>query len=151
MAERRRGGGLEWTTTRRGGRRGAAVDAMTREERERRGRRRPDSGGGEASARGKGEYRVVVSWVARLPNDGAIWPEDKFQVVGRSGEKRRIPGGLRAPKGALMWEEAPTGGIGDWDGTHGTGGEAAAERVRESRRRRSLAARVWNGSSPAVL
>lgn len=63
------------------------------------------------------------------------------EVGGVSGRERRT----------VMWEEAPTGGIGDWDGTHGTGGEAAVERVRESRRWRSLAARVWNGSSPAIL
>jgi hypothetical protein len=86
MTEERRGwrrGGVveDWSGRRRG-----VVDATTREERERRGHRRPDSGGGETSARGKGEYRVVVSWVARLPNDGAIWHEDKFQVVGQSGE-----------------------------------------------------------------
>jgi hypothetical protein len=31
---------------------------------------------------GKRESQVVVSWVARLPNGGAIWPEDKFHVVG---------------------------------------------------------------------
>jgi hypothetical protein len=69
--------------------------------RERRGRRRPESGGGEASARGKGESRVVVSWVARLPNDGVIWPEDKFHVVGDPGKRGGSLGDYGLPKGPL--------------------------------------------------
>jgi hypothetical protein len=103
------GGSASWRERNGGDRRRGWIEeetpgARSRERRETTGRRRHESGGGEGSAWGKWGARVAASRACGLPNDGKNWPKDKFHVVGRSGEKGRIPGGLWAPKGALKDE-----------------------------------------------
>jgi hypothetical protein len=74
------------------------AEAPSREERT--GRRRHESGGGEGAARGRGDARVVVTWVCGLPNDEGIRPGVKIDVGFRPGEREGTLGDSGLPKGA---------------------------------------------------